>query len=583
VKKLWIIVFFLLTSCMPRATPTNQAVSSSTPVPETNSIVTPLSRETDLSAGQIQVDTFEQEIYPYIENGNCSFGEAITASNTLEPVDACAAGAEKGSTINLQPGLYSIVSSDPSTVHFPNGELWERKPQEMAGLPVITRQVKINGNGAIITGGYNILPRILITLADDIVINDLILNGGGMSSSNIDATDYFAGGIYWHKEGHAVLNNVRIENGTADYGGGIANNGTLELNNCIIRGGIAYRQGGGIHNSGVMRIVDSFIEVNTAREGGGMALAGTGNTTIIDSDIDHNRTILGSGGGILIDPKQGLVKLLIQDSRITENEANIGAGGGLAFLYDYNSGWSIESRADPQDYAEVTLVNTVVSENTAEAGGGGIAWAEPLEKNILRITQDSKIINNKSMFDFRHGGGILNARGTVVIENSTMEGNRTGNGAGIYNELGILQVMDSVFARNHAYNELEPESPDYGMGAGIFNSGGQVTVANTKFTENQARFGGGIYYAYPGTGDSCEKIESAFTTVANSCFVGKVVASDESGPSIGDEVFADECKEPVIEATQNYWGPTVRPDETAPANVLTVPFLEKAPPFCVQP
>src|SRR5688500_15191029 len=209
-KKQWIIIVFLLTSCMPHATPTNQSVPSPTPVHETNPIVTPLSQETDPSAGQIQVDTFDQEIYPYIENGNCSLGEAITASNTLEPVDACAAGAEQGSTINLQSGLYSVVTSDSSTVHFPNGELWERKPQEMAGLPVITRKVTINGNGAIITGGYNILPRVFITLGDDIIINDLILNGGGMSTSDPNATDYFDGGIYWHRQGNAVLNNVRI-------------------------------------------------------------------------------------------------------------------------------------------------------------------------------------------------------------------------------------------------------------------------------------------------------------------------------------------------------------------------------------
>jgi hypothetical protein len=105
-------VTFLTPARQPTATktpvsvpsiPTPAEVSGETAtVPASSSAVdatvTPTS--TALPDNVIRVDTLEQEVYPFIENGKCSFGEAIITANSGEPVDSCAAGIQGESVID---------------------------------------------------------------------------------------------------------------------------------------------------------------------------------------------------------------------------------------------------------------------------------------------------------------------------------------------------------------------------------------------------------------------------------------------------------------------------------------------------
>ena len=62
-------------------------LSTDTPAPvSTNPVVENVTVTTTPNpANVIHVDTLQQEVYPFIENGKCSLGEAIYAANSETP------------------------------------------------------------------------------------------------------------------------------------------------------------------------------------------------------------------------------------------------------------------------------------------------------------------------------------------------------------------------------------------------------------------------------------------------------------------------------------------------------------------
>jgi hypothetical protein len=63
---------------------------------------------------------------------------------------------------------------------------------------------------------------------------------------------------------HVSLSKVTIRHGTAVYGAGITNSGTLTLNYSAVTGNLAYHWGGGMWNGGTLAINSSTISGNTA-------------------------------------------------------------------------------------------------------------------------------------------------------------------------------------------------------------------------------------------------------------------------------------------------------------------------------
>src|SRR5688572_22564847 len=120
------VILLALTACqgspgVTTAVPVEQGQETQTSVPATLALSasdTPSPTQavtqtpTPLPAGLIQVDTFEQEVYPFVQNGKCSLGEAIFAANAGKPKDSCAAGVPGESVIELMPGEYRFTQRD---------------------------------------------------------------------------------------------------------------------------------------------------------------------------------------------------------------------------------------------------------------------------------------------------------------------------------------------------------------------------------------------------------------------------------------------------------------------------------------
>jgi len=105
------------------------------------------------------------------------------------------------------------------------------------------------------------------------------------------------------------------------------------------------------------------------------------------------------------------------------------------------------------------------------------------------------------------GGAIYNGIGTVVINDSTLDGNiatgsRHASGGAIYNESGTVTISNSTLHGNTAF--ASDDAGDYGDGGAIYNGSGKVTLSHVTVSGNIAAVsGGGIFNA------------GGMTTVAN--------------------------------------------------------------------
>ena len=203
------------------------------------------------------------------------------------------------------------------------------------------------GDGPVTISGNNASRVFQVDQGTTASLSGLTIAGGSVVRNG-------GGGLY--NQGTVTLNDCIISGNSAAKGGGLDNYfGTAMLNDCTISGNSASYSGqgggGGLANSGTATLNDCTISGNSAyRFGGGLAnyaSYGTSTATLTDCTIIGNSA---SAGGGLFNPGNGTMTLT--DCTISANIANARHGGGL-----YNDGMAV-------------LTNCTVSGNSADAGGG---------------------------------------------------------------------------------------------------------------------------------------------------------------------------------------------------------------------
>ena len=358
----------------------------------------------------------------------------------------------------------------------------------------------IQGNGTantIIDGGgvdrvFHICPGggciSTVTITGLTIRNGAVSSGGGGIFSE--------GGTTWVVSSNVVGN-------TADYGGGIYNNGTLTITDSKIgevgAGNTATVNGGGIFNaSGTATLIGSTVSDNDAVDGGGIFNYEESILTIRNGStiggIGAGNTATAIGGGIY---NQSSNTTTVNASTISANTAT--SGGGI-----YNKGTTLnilngstiggagtgneaaELGGGIYNYAGATAVDSsTVSANRAHNGGGIYNMA------TLNIRNSSTIggagAGNQGIDNHPNGGGIYNdTGGTTTVDSSTISANTSYNGGGVDNR-GTLTVTNSTIGEAGAGNQ----SAEYG--GGIYNgAGGIATVDGSTVSANTARIGGGV-------------------------------------------------------------------------------------------
>jgi len=294
-------------------------------------------------------------------------------------------------------------------------------------------------------------------------------------------------------EREPIQNTKRILGLIPNGGGAILNIGNLIIENTVI-------------TQNFTRNVDSLF-LGIGPDGG--ALSNFGELTINHTFITRNLTgllfglddtISGNGGGIYNVGTLTLNYCTVSNNATSdmngEFEGISGNGGGVA-----NVGMLTVNHS--------TVRDNITGNGLASGHGGGIASVNNLINNS---TIESKIIINNStisgnktgdlIFDSGHfysglGGGIYNSSGTLLkINNSTVSGNQTGkihvdiiygdktkymNGGGIFNE-GELMIKNSTITDN---------STGDGDGGGLWNSPAKLNMGNTILSGNSVTGGRG--------------------------------------------------------------------------------------------
>ncbi len=274
------------------------------------------------------------------------------------------------------------------------------------GLPTITSQITIAGNGGKIAGKKGASFRLIaVESSGDLTLSNVTVSGGSqnhggaifnygtltINDSTITGSKAgLGGGIFNGSTAVLTIDGGTISKNTAVYGGGVYDHsGAVSITNSTITGNKAIVDGGGIYEyAGTLDIAYSTISKNTSgRDGAGMHNRDSA-ATITYSRISGNQTgFFGYGGGIYDRSSETLV----ENSTISGNKA--AAGGGV-----YNR-------------ATLTVSNSTISKNNA-GDGGGIFTARDL------TLKRSLISGNQAFF----GREIDRFSGTVTRDNYNLFG-----------------------------------------------------------------------------------------------------------------------------------------------------------------
>ncbi|MFE7776635.1 hypothetical protein ACFU5O_22660, partial [Streptomyces sp. NPDC057445] len=162
------------------------------------------------------------------------------------------------------------------------------------------------------------------------------------------------GAIY--NDGTAKISKSVISDNHSNFGGGIENDGLLELYKSAVVNNTAGSGAGGIASFDSLYVRGSIIKGNTASGvGGGLYLEDP--AVIEDSKIIENTATDGNGGGVFIDVGEG-DEVAIRDSKVSDNQApgNGNNGGGIVV----------------QGGSTLTLTDVKVTENLSDEPAGGI-------------------------------------------------------------------------------------------------------------------------------------------------------------------------------------------------------------------
>jgi CSLREA domain-containing protein len=150
----------------------------------------------------------------------------------------------------------------------------------------------VDGGSVITTSGGGSTPIWVIHTDANLTLLNLTTNGGH---------SIWGGGI--HNSGELRIINNHINNNFASYcwdfncygwGGGIYNQGVLYMYKSTLRGNGALSSGGGIFNTGYLQIINSTLSENTALGNSGAIRNEGGTLLLINSTLFGNN--LGSGG-----------------------------------------------------------------------------------------------------------------------------------------------------------------------------------------------------------------------------------------------------------------------------------------------
>jgi CSLREA domain-containing protein len=347
-------------------------------------------------------------------------------------------------------------------------------------------------NNASVTHTYTVLDS-----TGEIDFSDsghtITLNGAGASLAIVQMT----GGSITHRVflvalgTTADISGISVENGhvAVNGGGGILNDGTLNLSNSTVSQNSA-QFGGGIYLNTGGTLTNDTIDSNSATLNSGIAEAAGvfvshGTNTITGGSISSN-TSAGDTGGLYIQNSNPGDSTTISGVTINSNTAATGTGG----VYVQNDGSSPTA---------VTLTNDTIDSNTSHGAAGGLYLQNDGTGNTVSVT--GSFIDSNTDVTGDAGGVYVQNSGTndsVTFNSVTINGNSSNSDSGgmyVQND----GTNDKLTVTGGSIDENSANlSGTNGFGGGVFiqndfGTNNSDSFTGTDISANAGYEGGGVF------------------------------------------------------------------------------------------
>jgi hypothetical protein len=326
-------------------------------VEENSIILNDINNPSNSPQVSLTVSTFEDQ----------NDGSSLSGLSLRDAILQAQADPSQEYIIYLGAGTYNLYIQGNEDSLFGSDPLL---PGDIDDLVIRTGDLDIDNNITII--GIN-PSQTIINAADlgdrvfdvreggNLTLNNVTIQGG--TAINTEETNgNIGGGIRVNENANAIVNNSVIKNNATETtgiddsnGGGIANLGTMRLNNSLVSENLSGDDAGGIYNTGILIIDSSTIAGNFANaaafediEAGGAGIYTLGGTLIMTNSTISGNITGDAGGGIL---SEGSTTFIV-NSTIANNTAQIGSG-----ILSVN----------PTDDIGVILQNSIVADNKGSA------------------------------------------------------------------------------------------------------------------------------------------------------------------------------------------------------------------------
>jgi len=525
------------------------------------------------------------------DSGSGSLRAAISYANTY-PTNDTITFAVSG-MITLTTGQLTIANNGTLTVQGAditlNGNHASRIFSISAGATVSLSQLNlVNGQGL---GGGAISNAGTLTLSNMAITNNEAIGGsrgGGIRNSGslsvLDSTIFdnsasSGGGIHNVANAELTINRTTISNNTTQYeAGGLVNDSgaAATLINSVLSGNYAAEYGGAIANAGTLTVTNSLLTFNTAAyrfsEGGAIMNRPGGRLTLTNSTLVGNTAVGGSGvshGGVSASIQNsliagnavgtdcyGVLATAIQHSLIEDASCGVvnGVNGNLTGDPLLNSDFTLSTSSPAIDAGSNALIpigittdlagnpriqgarvdmgayelmsppssqtptptptfapNLLVVTNLNDSGAGSlraaVSYANTQPSNdTITFTVSGTITLTTGQLNVANSGTLTIQGNSITVSGNnasrifgvlpggslTLDGLIVTNGwamgsGGAITNSGTLTLLNGSVTASHADG-----TPG---GGGIFNLGA-LTITNTTFLNNSAFEGGAIYNEY---------------------------------------------------------------------------------------
>lgn len=400
------------------------------------------------------------------------------------------------------PGDYGTIQAAADAVSCDQILL---SPQTYTEEVVVSRSVTIAGNGATISGSGSFRPLTIDGRAagtTTVIVSNLTLANGLGSTSTIYARNGGCMLVVGDSDGEAdvtasgleVTNCIASDSALSGFGGGIAvrDNATLDLTTSTISGNYASRRSGSFTGSGAGGGL--YVRGDTS-SGAGLLLVSS--STVEDNVAAYRggTNDFAAGGGLRVQEEASAVLTgNTWRNNVAREQGGDASAAGLDLVAEggaiavTSTGPTATLAVTDDEFTDNTadLSNADLGTNEFPRGGAVSLHATNTAGQVIGTFQGVTMTGNQAKAGTGDGegrGGAIHARGsTLIVEQSTIVGNRADNaaiatddgyGGGIYFREpdtnpsdDYLEVTSSIIAANDSCNGVAPDC--IGDGAQVF-------------------------------------------------------------------------------------------------------------------